>query len=410
MKFLLTFTVDIEGSQEKFFDGDVTMVPSIVSLFTGKAPTFTNLQFLHATLPYMQGTLWDHDYVSGTSGDDCPNSEDDDEPDFHLPSCGITSMSLSMHDDEGIDFTWLGQLSNIIEETPTVRLLELRDWTQTDHPGLDGSLGEPGTWSVTHLSLLDCGRITEDMEHVLIMPRELQSLKITCEIISSSRRFYVFAEPISIQETVTTLESVQATLVELELDPGATEHWARPELFLGRNSHPKEPYQSHAFTSFSKLQRLEAPLEMFSQSTGKMTRDENHTFYTNFPPSLEKLTLVVTSRGPFHQALEGTYALPNDQVVLGDCIEDIDSLSCHASEYEKAHELFKELSQLADHRSLIPGLRELHLLRDPCQWLVCEHVRQCTLQLEQVGITVYVHDREIEGPTQSDYKRWVSEV
>jgi hypothetical protein len=56
------------------------------------------------------------------------------------------------------------------------------------------------------------------------------------------------------------------------------------------------------------------------------------------------------------------------------------------------------------------SLRELHLLRDSCQWLDCEHVRQCILQLEPADIAVHVHDREIEGPTQSDYKRWVSEI
>jgi hypothetical protein len=170
-----------------------------------------------------------------------------------------------------------------------------------------------------------------------------------------------------------------------------------------------EVYQSHAFTTLSKLRRLQAPLEMLSRSTGKMRRDENHTFYTNFPPSLEELTLVVTSREPFHQALEGTYALPNHQVVLEDRIVDTSNLSCQSDDYEKAHELFEELSQLADHRDLVPALRGLHLIRDPCQWLDCEHVQQCTRQLTQAGIAVHVHDRQTEGPTQSDYKRWVSE-
>jgi hypothetical protein len=127
VKSLLSFTVDIEGSMKKYFDGDATMVPKIVSLFTDKASSFTSLQFFHTTLPYMQGTLWDHDYVPDTAGDDCSKSEDDGEPNPRLPICGITSMSLAMHDDEGIDFAWLSQFSDIMERTPPVRFLELRD-------------------------------------------------------------------------------------------------------------------------------------------------------------------------------------------------------------------------------------------------------------------------------------------
>jgi hypothetical protein len=80
VKSLLSFTVDIEGSMEKYFDGDATMVPKIVSLFTDKASSFTSLQFFHTTLPYVQGTLWDRDYVPDTAGDDYSKSEDDGEP------------------------------------------------------------------------------------------------------------------------------------------------------------------------------------------------------------------------------------------------------------------------------------------------------------------------------------------
>ncbi|KAH0371712.1 hypothetical protein KCU65_g1720, partial [Aureobasidium melanogenum] len=201
-----------------------------------------------------------------------------------------------------------------------------------------------------------------------------------------------------------TLESIKDNLMDLELDPGPSEHWIGNRNF----SQAMEPYQSHAFVGFNKLQRLTAPLEMFSQSTGKMTRCEDHTFYTKFPPSIQELTLVVTSREQFNKVLEHTYALPDNKVVLEDRVVELNKLPCQSDAYEKAHELFEELSQLADHKYTVPALREVHLLRDPCQWLDCEHVKQCKRQLEQAGIAVHVHDRAIEGPTQDDYRRWVS--
>jgi hypothetical protein len=360
-------------------------------------------------MPYMQGTLWDDRSEWNAASDDGNTSEDDDDPHARLPICGITSVSFAMQDDQSVNMYWMRKLRSIIGEAPSLRFLELRYWSATELSGTDESLGEPGRWNATHLSLLECGPITLEVEYVLGMPKDLQSLEIISELTPNVKRSDLDF-PISIQEAVSALEPVQTSLVELKFDPGASEHWICPE------SHPAawqtlmEVYQSHAFKSLSKLQRLKAPLEMLSQSTGKMRRNENHTFYTNFPPSLEELTLVVTSREPFHQALEGTYALPGDQVVLEDLVADISNLSCQLDDYEKAHELFEELSQLADHRHLVPALRELHLIRDPCQWLECEHVQQYTRQLEQAGIAVYIHAREIEGPTQRNYKRRVSEV
>jgi hypothetical protein len=385
------------------------MFPKIASLFRYDASIFPSLKFFHATLPYMQGKFWNDDSDSEVSNDGSVTSEDEYNVDDRLPICGIISMSVAIHDSQGIEAHWIEQLSRRIEERPALRYLELREWSMTDHWVMQQCLGEPGTWSATHLDLVECGPITGDVGNALEKLKNLQALRITSELIPGSKR-YGTEFPISIQIAIDALESFEANLAELEFDPGPSELWVCPELYPKIFPRPKELYQSHAFRSFSKLQHLQAPLEIFSQATGKMRRDEHHTFYTNFPPSLEKLTLVVTSRETFHQALEDRYALPNSQVILDDRIVNISNLSCKPDTYEKAHELFEELSQLADHRYLVPALREIHLIRDPCQWLECEHVQQCTRQLQQVSIAVHVHDREIEGPTQSDYRRWVSQM
>ena len=75
----------------------------------------------------MQGTFWDDDNPDyDTSGDDSPTDEDDERPDKRLPSCGVTSMSLAMQDDQGIDYEWLDRLMGIIEEAPKLHFLELK--------------------------------------------------------------------------------------------------------------------------------------------------------------------------------------------------------------------------------------------------------------------------------------------
>jgi hypothetical protein len=404
--------VDVDGSENRIFDGDASMVARIASLFTTDATIFTNLEFFHATLPYMQGSFWDSNKSAWNApSDDGNTSEDEDELQARLPICGITSMSLALHDEQGLDMYWMGSFCTMIEQSPSLRFLELRHWSGTDLSNLDELLGEQGTWSATHLSLLECGPITGEVEYVLTMPKDLQSLEIISELTPDTKR-HGMDSPVTIQEALGALESVETSLMELRFDPGPSEHWICPESYPRHFNQLREVYQSHAFTSFSKLQRLEAPLEIFSQSTGKMRRDEHHTFYTNFPPSLVELTLVITSREPFHQALERAYALTNSQVVHEHRIVETSDLfcqSCRTNTYEKAHELFKELSQLADHRYLIPALRELHLIGDPCQWLNCEHVQRCTRQLEQAGIAVHVYDRQVEGPTKSASQRWVSE-
>ncbi|KAG2160629.1 hypothetical protein VTO58DRAFT_104832 [Aureobasidium pullulans] len=253
------------------------------------------------------------------------------------------------------------------------------------------------------MKFTDCGALTEEMEHLLQMPKDLQSLTTTSYLTPGSE-LHSMADAISIQEAVDVLECVQDTLLELELDPGPSELWVCPEYGVRQFPKPMEPYQSHAFGSFSKLRRLKAPLEVFSQPTGKMTRRDRHTFYTNFPSTLKSLTLEVNSRDPFNRALEKAYVIPNGQVALEGKIVDISELACQENCYEKAHELFEELCQLADHKDVLPSLRDVRLLRDPWQWLDCEHVKQCTRQMEQSGITIHVHDRKIEGPiTRAEY-------
>lgn len=360
------------------------MFSKIASLFRKDASTFTNLEFFHTTLPYMQGTSWDDDSSDyDTSSDDDPTDEDDERSLKRLPDCGITSMSLAMQDDQGIEYGWLDQLSSIIEKSPELRFLELRDWTATNDPAMEQYFfDDPGTWSPTHLSLLDCGPVTEDMIDVSRKFRDLQSLRITSGLAPNSKRDGM-DDPIRIDSAVFSIAAVQKTLVELEFDPGPCEHWDRGSL-----DYADEFYQSTAFLYFRRLRRLQAPLEMFSQATGKMFRDDfSHNFYTNFPQSLEKLTLVVTCREPFHRALEGSHFLSSDQVVLEERIVNISKLDCETETYEKAHELFGELSRLTVQKDRrLPVLRELHLLRDPCQWLDCEHVKQDTRMLEEAGI------------------------
>lgn len=385
------------------------MFRKIASLFRNDASNFTSLDFFHTTLPYMQGTFWDNDDPEyDTSSDDSITDGDDERPNKRLPSCGITSMSLAMQDDQGIEYEWLDRLSSIIEEAPELRHLELREWNETDHPALDQFSDEPRTWSATHLSLLDCGPLTYDVGHLLRKFRDLQSLRIESGPLPNSKYDGV-DDHISIQGAIDSLASVKNNLVELEFDPGPSEQWRRR--YQWPNTQSLETHLSVAFTDFPKLRRLQAPLEMFSQATDKVTRDDElHDFHTNFPPTLEELTLVVTCREPFHKVLEGAYALSGEQVALRDRIMNVCELNCETETYEKAHELFGELSRLAVHRDLVPALRELHLLRDPCQWLDCEHVKQDIRLLEEAGIAVHVRDREIEGPTQIKHKCMVSEL
>ncbi|KAG9565865.1 hypothetical protein KCU71_g5064, partial [Aureobasidium melanogenum] len=376
-----------DSADDDIFDGDPAIVSSIGSLFTD-ASVSRNLKFFHTTMPYFQGTFWE----------------------TNLPTCGITSISLAMQDDQGIEYDYMPELREMIDEAPRLRFLELRDWDMSGDCNIEDCFDEPGSWTVTHLRLSECGTVTSCVCCVLEMPKDLQSLTITSGLLSCSSESNFMGYPVSIQKAVDALASVKNSLRELDLDPGASEHWRQPGLGDWYAPKAMEPYQSHAFDSFSRLQRLTAPLEMFSQSTGKMSRREDHTLYTNFPSSLEELTLVVTSREPFNKVLEQTYPLSGNKVVLEDRIVELGDLSCQTDGYEKAHELFEELSQLADHKYSLPALREVHLLRDPCQWLDCEHVKQCKRQLEQAGITLHIHDRAIEGPTQDDYRRWVSQL
>ncbi|CAD0099755.1 unnamed protein product [Aureobasidium mustum] len=190
-------------------------------------------------------------------------------------------MSLAMQDEsdpgQGIEYEWMDRVNYTLGEMHTLRFLELRKWIMTDYPNLGTSFDEPGNWSVTHLNLSECGPLTHYMTYVLQAPRDLQSLTMTSWLTPGSK-MYGGEDPISIKEAVETLESIKDNLLELELDPGPSEHWVHPGIGNRYFPKPMEPYQSHAFNTFSRLERLTAPLEMFSQSTGKMSRREDHTF------------------------------------------------------------------------------------------------------------------------------------
>jgi hypothetical protein len=49
--------VDVDGSENRIFDGDASMVARIASLFTADATICTDLEVFHTTLPYMQGSV-----------------------------------------------------------------------------------------------------------------------------------------------------------------------------------------------------------------------------------------------------------------------------------------------------------------------------------------------------------------
>ncbi|THY17693.1 hypothetical protein D6D01_07438 [Aureobasidium pullulans] len=364
------------------------LIVDIAFLFSDAASMPGTLEFFHTTIPHFQNEYWEE----------------------NPPVCGITSLSLPMEDDQVVEFEWVGRIKDIVDNASALRFLEVRDWAWTDYSGLENCFDNPGTWNLTHLKFTGCGALTEEMEYLLQMPKDLQSL-ITASYFTPGSILHSLADAISIQGAVDVLECAKDTLLELELDPGPSELWVCPEHGVRQFPKPMEPYQSHAFGSFSKLRRLKAPLEMFSQSTEKMARRDDHTFYTNFPSTLESLTLEVTSRESFNRALEKVYVIPNGQVVLEGEIVDISELACQKKCYEKAHELFEELCQLANHKDLLPLLRDVHLLRDPCQWLDCEHVKQCTRQMKQSGIIVHVHDRKIEGPiTREEHDGGVLEL
>ncbi|KEQ89436.1 hypothetical protein M438DRAFT_6519 [Aureobasidium pullulans EXF-150] len=364
-----------EVARNRLIDEYEKLIVDIASLFSDAASMPGTLEFFHTTIPHFQNEYWE------------------EKP----PVCGITSLSLPMEDDQGVEFEWLSRIKGIVDNASALRFLEVRDWVWTNSPGLEEFFDNPGTWNLTHMKFTGCGALTEEMEYLLQMPKDLQSLTTT-SCFTPGSELHSMADAISIQEAIDVLECVQDTLLELELDPGPSELWVSPEHGVRQFPKPMEPYQSHAVRSFSKLRRLKAPLEVFSQSTGKMTRRDDHTFYTNFPSTLESLTLEVTSRESFNRALEQASFISRGQVALEGKIVDISELACQENCYEKAHELFEELCQLADHKDVLPSLRDVHLLRDPCQWLDCEHVKQCTRQMKQSGITVHVHDRKIEGP------------
>ncbi|CAD0086237.1 unnamed protein product, partial [Aureobasidium vineae] len=211
IEYLYNAVIDTEDSNDDlFFPEDVAAVSNLGSLFTD-ASACENLDFFHTTVQYMQinDNFWN----------------------TNLPACGITSISFAMEDDQGIEFEWMPQVRDLIKETPTFRFLELRDWQMTDCPwGLDQDFDEPGTWNITHLSVLDCGPVVDDMLYVFKMPKDLQSLKITSHLAPDYKR-HGMDNPISIQKPSLSLTRSRIILWSLSSiqDPasiGCIQDWA----------------------------------------------------------------------------------------------------------------------------------------------------------------------------------------
>ncbi|THX35294.1 hypothetical protein D6D12_00204 [Aureobasidium pullulans] len=244
-----------EVARNRLIDEYEELIVDIASLFSDAASMPGTLEFFHTTIPHFQNEYWEE----------------------NPPVCGITSLSLPMEDDQGVELEWLSRIKGIVDNASALRFLEVRDWMWTNSPGLEDFFDNPGTWNLTHMKFTGCGALTEEMEYLLQMPKDLQSLTTT-SCFTPGSELHSMADAISIQEAVDVLECVQDTLLELELDPGPSELWVSPEHGVRQFPKPMEPYQSHAVRSFSKLRRLKAPLEVFSQSTGKMTRRDDHTF------------------------------------------------------------------------------------------------------------------------------------
>ncbi|THW58894.1 hypothetical protein D6D20_06899 [Aureobasidium pullulans] len=160
------------------------------------------LEFFHTTIPHFQNEYWEE----------------------NPPVCGITSLSLPMEDDQGVDLQWVSWIEYIVDNASALRFLEVRDWVWTNSPGLEDSFNNPGTWNLTHMKFTGCGAVTEEMGYLLQMPKDLQSLTTTSYFTPGSE-LHSMADAISIQEAVDVLECVQDTLLELELDPGPSELW-----------------------------------------------------------------------------------------------------------------------------------------------------------------------------------------
>lgn len=169
----------------------------------------------------------------------------------------------------------------------------------------------------------------------------------------------------SVQKVLGTISGLSPTLEDLVLVFGHPSHYSR-----------LETAPTSAFKHFKKLRRLVTSADVVASKTRSMSAKDNHTFYTNFPPCLEDLTLVFEADRLYNRALRDNmhkimYGKPDN---LGKIVSELHCGSAgsddrKASEPDCANDLFKELTQLAEHKSELSNLRKLHLSTNFIQWL-----------------------------------------
>ncbi|THZ42571.1 hypothetical protein D6C90_05261 [Aureobasidium pullulans] len=350
------------------YEAEDTLIRKIGSLFTD-SNSMSGLKFCHTIMTGAGAPFWQ------------PNP----------PACGVTSLTMSILDESEYE-SW----ETLVEifRMPTLRFLEIMGWDDTARP-IEDDFHDPGMSNVTHLMLTQCGALNTEMIPLLQWPKDLQRLRIKSGLPTYDDEDSDLGDwgDVSIQEAVDTIQPLKDTLLELDFDPGDSRNW----------TEPMEPLQSRAFSNFTKLQRLNAPLEIFADSMASMRSHPTHVFHTNFPSSLEKLTLDIMYEGPLNYVLERAETerrVRSDGTINqgGEWVR-IEDLPCRVGSSEpfsddQSHEMFAELAQLAEHRSSHPALSEIRLLGYAYQWLDCEHIQSHARVIEQSGITVIVDQKE----------------
>jgi hypothetical protein len=113
---------------------------------------------------------------------------------------------------------------------------------------------------------------------------------------------------------------------------------------------------------------------------------DNHTFYKNFPPCLEDSTLVFEDDRRYNRALRDNmskiiHGKPDNlnEVISKLCCSCANPTDENANELDCANDLFKEFTQLAEHKAELPNLRTLQLnsvARVHTGETPCEHSRK----------------------------------
>ncbi|KAH0367364.1 hypothetical protein KCU65_g4690, partial [Aureobasidium melanogenum] len=271
-----------------------------------------------------------------------------------------------------------------VMETPTLQTLEvfqLQTKLACVHDAIR-SISSTGFSNATELHLPVCEPPTLAMSNFFNWPRHLRTLKIwICVALHNPS---MLDTEFSVQEVLASISGLSSTLEDLELVFGHPSHYSR-----------LETSPTTAFRQFSRLRRLVTSADVVASKTRSMSSMDNHTFYTNFPPSLEDLTLVFEANTMYNRALRDNmhriiYGKPENLVKV---ISELhcgcaDSDDGRASESDCANDLFKELAQLAEHKAELPNLRHLHLMPNFIQWLECERVKRHRNTLKESGMAV----------------------